>query len=675
MAQRSQYATTIPKPPPAADVAAQIALRSEMAQTHPIRRAGETEEDEGPIAQAVAVVDVSAAGDQVSGGQDSAIQVPLAQIAAATETTVQARLAGVPEAEPPRPEMPKLEAPTPETKSVQEAVPHAAPQPESASRQEPVARDLAEDEADYDGLADEATVEIVKDAGRRAIASPAAAIVADRFAVRFLAPQSLDKYLTFAASNDDHRDYLVASHVAGFRADADNVPLELCEYLAYKSVLAYEQDEAAISQHFDRCGWRGITRGSLEFFDTKKNSDTQGFGYVSGDTAFIVMRGTTSATDWRTDLTMGVTTDDDLSAEDRAIIGNPEPRRHLGFARAWGHAAKDIEDWLVNTAQKKHGAKHLCFSGHSLGGALALVGAHDFAKRKVATADAVITYAAPKVGGKKFRDEYTALGLSERTLRCESPEDLVTYGSTHADFTNPGVSCPVDKRPMIAGMELFWAGLLGIAGWERVKEAAQKSEAEKSEANRIEAEKKEAEKEEAAAAKAAQEKPANAADQKGAPQAAAKDATKTDAAGKPAETQPETGKTSGPGIAGGIAMIVGVVVLAIVVLVGRRIVIRYRAHGAAKRYTLFFSTHTYRKIRNARFPDITKATDAELAAAAADFSKHLNFTRGPDLDHVPSFKELRNFPVLALTQKDVQWYLDKTRDSEGEQGGYWRYIW
>lgn len=642
MAQRSKYATSLAKPPTSQDAAAQLALRSEMSQTHLVRRANEPEEAEAPAAQPAAAVESPTA--EVSKVLPAVAPEAVVKDTVDLAPVVQARVA----------EAPPAQAPV---------------------EQGPVARDLALDEDDAEMDVSEATVEIVKEAAKRAPAAPASAIIADRFSVRFLGPQSLDKYLAFAASNDDDPQYLIASHVAGFKADPQNVPLELCEYLAYKSVLAYEADKAAISRHFDRCGWRGIKRDSLEFFDTKKKGDTQGFGYVSGDTAFIVMRGTTSATDWMNDLTTSVTTDDDVAADDLAVIGDREPRRHLGFARAWGHAAKDIEDWFINRAQKEHGAKHLCFSGHSLGGALALVGAHDFAKRKIATADAVITYAAPKVGGLKFRDEYTALGLSERTLRCESPEDLVTYGSRHADFSNPGVSCPVDKRPMIAGMEIFWAALLGIAGWEKAKEAAQKAEAEKAEAQRPEAEKKVAEREEAekraAGNKPDETKPAAAGEQKDAPQ----EAPKTDAAGKTAEAKPDTGKTDGPGAAGAIAAVVAAVVLIIVVLIGRRIVIRYRAHGAAKRYTLFFSTHAYRKIRNARFPDITKATDGELAAAAADFSKHLSYARGPDLDHVPSFKELRNRPVLALTQKDVQWYLAKTRDTEGEQGGYWRYIW
>ena len=376
MAQRSKYATSLAKPPSSQDPPAQLALRSEMSQSHPFRRASEPEDAEAPVAQPAAAVETPTA--EVSKALPPVAIEAVVKDPVVLAPVVQARIAEAPPAQ---------------------------------ARAEPGAktRDLDLDEVGADMDVGEATVEIVKDAARRAPATPAPALVADRFAVRFLGPQTLDKYLAFAASNDDEPDYLIASHVAGFKADAQNVPLELCEYLAYKSVLAYEADKAAISRHFDRCGWRGIKRDSLEFFDTKEKGDTQGFGYVSGDTAFIVMRGTTSATDWMNDLTTSVTTDDDVSAGDLAVIGDREPRRHLGFARAWGHAAKDIEDWFKKV-RAEHGAKHLCFSGHSLGGALALVGAHDFAKRNIAIADAVITYAAPKVGAKEFRDEYTALG-------------------------------------------------------------------------------------------------------------------------------------------------------------------------------------------------------------------------------------------------------------------------
>ncbi len=292
-----------------------------------------------------------------------------------------------------------------------------------------------------------------------------------RFDALFLKPESIDTYLNFAASSKEDANFLVASALKNWKADKDKIPLELCEYLAYKSVLAYE-DEASLRAHFKGGGWRGMEADSFEFFDTGKNGDTQGFGFVSGKTAFIAMRGTTSVEDWFTDLSPALTTDEDIPAETRKLIGSVAPRRHLGFASAWGHAAPKIEDW-AEKVRKNHGAEEFCFTGHSLGGALALVGAHDFAKRNVAKVGGVITFAAPKVGGPEFAADYAQLGLSERTLRCESGEDLVTWAARHSDFENPGVSCLVDKRPMIAGIEVFWAAILGIAGWEKAKAAAQ----------------------------------------------------------------------------------------------------------------------------------------------------------------------------------------------------------
>ena len=581
MAQRSNYATSLPKPVDDHQaIAAQMALRREMAETHPARNSD------------------TVAQEKPTEARTRADETPLGKEPAAT------------------------------------AIPHAAKA------------------ADVLAPATVAAVEILNAGG--ATSAPR-----DRFDTMFLNPGTLETYLAHIDGDGDDPRYLVATGIANFTADPTRVPLELCEYLAYKSVLAYERDKKALESHFDRCGWRGIKRGSLEFFDTGKKGDTQGFGFVSGDTAFVVMRGTTSATDWMNDLTTAVTTDADAAEDDIKVVLYREPRRHLGFARAWGHSAGLIEGWYKTEAQAKFGAKHLCFSGHSLGGALALIGAHDFAKRNIATADAVITFAAPKVGGPEFAADYDALGLGRKTLRCESPEDLVTWGSTHKDFANPGVSCLVDKRPMIAGMEFFWAAILGIAGWERAKEAAKAEEA-------------------ATANKAG--KDANA-DQKPATDVKAETASETSGAetkdaraSPPDAAKPAGDKSTAPDGKGVIIIVFGLLVLLIVGLIGRRVLIRYRAHGAAKRYTLFFSTHAYRKIREARFPDLSKATDAELAAAAKDLSRHLDYIRGRD-PHVPSFKQLRNRPVLALTQKDVQWYIAKTRDTGADKGGYWRYFW
>ena len=473
-----------------------------------------------------------------------------------------------------------------------------------------------------------------------ALASPFAA--QSRFDALFLKPGNIDTYLEFAASGKEDANFLVASALRNWKADKDKIPLELCEFLAYKSVLAYE-DEGALRAHFEGGGWRGMKAESFEFFDTGKNGDTQGYGFVSGTTAFIAMRGTTSVDDWSTDLSSALTTDKDILAETLKLIGSAAPRRHLGFASAWGHAAPKIETW-AGKVRKNHGAQEFCFTGHSLGGALALIGAHDFAKRNVGKVGGVITFAAPKVGGAEFTADYSKLGLSERTLRCESVEDLVTWAARHDDFENPGVSCLVDKRPMIAGIEVFWAAVLGIAGWEKAKEAAHSgSESEK--------------------------KPKT--DKR--PDAATKPEASVKPEGKPAETKPAELKPA-PDSKGAFGVIIGLVLAAAVFFIGRRIIIRYRAHGVGKRYSLFFSTHAYRRIRDLRIADLTKATDAELAAATKDFETHLRYMRGNETG-VKSYKELTNRPIRVVTQKQVQDLFKKTRETEGDKGGYHQYFW
>lgn len=471
-------------------------------------------------------------------------------------------------------------------------------------------------------------------------ANPLAAL--DRFDALFLKPGNIDSYLAFVSSGKEDANFLIASALKNWKADKDKIPLELCEFLAYKSVLAYE-DEGPLKAHFEGGGWRGMKAESFEFFDTGKKGDTQGFGFVSGTTAFIAMRGTTSVEDWFNDLSPALTTDKDIPAETLELIGSAAPRRHLGFASAWGHAAPIIEAW-AEKARKNHGAEELCFTGHSLGGALALVGAHDFAKRNVGKVGGVITFAAPKVGGPEFAADYSQLGLSERTLRCESVEDLVTWAARHDDFENPGVSCIVDKRPMIAGMEVFWAALLGIAGWEKAKAAAQSASGSEKKPD-------------------AEKKPDT--DKK--PEASAKPD------GKPAETKPAL---DSPALdtKGGFGVILGIVLAIAVYFIGRRIIIRYRAHGVGKRYSLFFSTHAYRRIRDLRIADLTKATDAELAAATKDFETHLRYMRGNEAG-VKSYKELNNRPIRVLTQKQVQDLFKKTRETEGDKGGYHQYFW
>ena len=120
-------------------------------------------------------------------------------------------------------------------------------------------------------------------------------------------------------------------------------PLPLCEFLAYKTVLAYESD-ATIREHFRNKNCRGISEESYCFFDSSRTvGDTQGFGFVIGDTAFIVMRGSASLRDWIDDLTATMTDSSWVAKKTRERVGGADPPRHLGFARAWANVSPKID--------------------------------------------------------------------------------------------------------------------------------------------------------------------------------------------------------------------------------------------------------------------------------------------------------------------------------------------
>ncbi|MDX2307475.1 MAG: hypothetical protein NW216_04475 [Hyphomicrobium sp.] len=227
------------------------------------------------------------------------------------------------------------------------------------------------------------------------------------------------------------------------------VPLQLCEYLAYKTALAYEPTER-IKAFLEKC-CSGVTH--YRFFDSTTNkadaagvlADAQGFGYVFERKAFLIFRGTTSGSDWTINRIDALTSDLVKPSDRRAKslrkeygrlidkLGDPNPGRHVGFSIAWAALKDDVEDWLAGLLE--HGAiDKIIYAGHSLGGAMAQVAAFDHARietgferdRGIAPSrvGAVVTFGAPAVGGPAFSAEYKKL-LGDRTVLLESSGDLV----------------------------------------------------------------------------------------------------------------------------------------------------------------------------------------------------------------------------------------------------------
>lgn len=118
------------------------------------------------------------------------------------------------------------------------------------------------------------------------------------------------------------------------------VPLQLCEFLAYKTALAYEPADR-IKAFLEGC-CVGVTR--IRVFDSAgdaKNeagvlADAQGFGFVFERKAFVVFRGTASGNDWKINRIDTLTSD----------LGNAADRRTAALRKAYGPLLDKLGDQI-----------------------------------------------------------------------------------------------------------------------------------------------------------------------------------------------------------------------------------------------------------------------------------------------------------------------------------------
>ncbi|CAN0223310.1 unnamed protein product, partial [Phaeothamnion confervicola] len=212
-------------------------------------------------------------------------------------------------------------------------------------------------------------------------------------------------------------------------------PLQFCEFLAYKTALAYESEDRIRTYLTKYC--QGISR--IVFFDSgggRTLADAQGYGFVFEQKAFVIFRGTESDNDWVINRTDALTDTLQNPNDNRrkklvarygdllAKTGDPSPGRHAGFAIAWASIKDDVERWLKDVLDTGD-AMSIIYSGHSLGGAMALLGAFDHAREhKPHWISGVVTFGAPLVGGAAFVEAYKR-ELGDRTVLLESSGDIV----------------------------------------------------------------------------------------------------------------------------------------------------------------------------------------------------------------------------------------------------------
>ncbi len=309
------------------------------------------------------------------------------------------------------------------------------------------------------------------------------------------------------------RDWRAATH-----------PLLLCEYLAYKAALVYREPKAirddllgksrrdgrrfsegiAAATFFDSAPRRGSVRRGRVDGDHAGNfnprtfvrpasvryGDTQAVAFVAHRTGYVVLRGTESFDDLATNLNDELTdrTYPELATVPQSLVGAPRPARRTGYAIAWGAIAPDIEAWVREQVRDGR-IDRVVFSGHSLGGSLAILAGWHFARNRICPVHAVITFGAPKVGGEEFRRAYEnpALGLKDRTLRLEAADDLITILDRRWDgLVHVGHGWRFKRRPLRPWWQMvLWAPLIEpeVAAEKALRKARKRGEKNSAGAN------------------------------------------------------------------------------------------------------------------------------------------------------------------------------------------------
>lgn len=188
---------------------------------------------------------------------------------------------------------------------------------------------------------------------------------------------------------------------------------DLAAYLARRCVQAYPQGKPPYAG-FATALAEESGLADVQLFSSGTDF---AFGYRRGDTLVIAFRGTRFQSLQQWTLT-----------NFRAFPAR-RPMRHVGFQLAWERLSRDIYEWIERVRPREG---DIMLTGHSLGGAIAILAAFELAERYPIRA--VVTIGAPRVGFPGFRDAYLCrrvqparFGATDRTLGA------ITRRITHAD--------------------------------------------------------------------------------------------------------------------------------------------------------------------------------------------------------------------------------------------------
>ncbi|MFC0599132.1 lipase family protein [Streptomyces palmae] len=188
--------------------------------------------------------------------------------------------------------------------------------------------------------------------------------------------------------------------------------LERAYWLALASDLAYK-DEATIDAQAREWGFGTVRHHQTRFTPPFPLEDTQAYTMASDGMIVTAFRGTEprQIKDWLSDATTE-------PSEGPGGVGHV----HYGFAEALESIWPDVKSTL---AELRTGGESLWFTGHSLGGALAmLAGARMYLEDPRLAADGVYTYGQPRTCDSLLAEAYNK-GFRNRMYRFVNNNDIV----------------------------------------------------------------------------------------------------------------------------------------------------------------------------------------------------------------------------------------------------------
>ncbi len=225
----------------------------------------------------------------------------------------------------------------------------------------------------------------------------------------------------------------------GFHPQAIGFDLQNACSLAEISALAYRPlDEAGLYLQ----GQLGFTR--YQSFEVR---DTQAFIAANDVAVILAFRGSVTLQDWLTDFKI-------------RLVPSRTGRVHYGFNQALDDVFYDIYDTVCTW---KSPEQTLWVTGHSLGGALAVLAVDHFTDAGVEVAG-LYTYGQPRVGDKTFAQNFDRK-MGRASFRFVNDEDLGTRVPLAPAYRHVGTQCYFDREGRLCRDNIFWKR------WRSISEA------------------------------------------------------------------------------------------------------------------------------------------------------------------------------------------------------------